>query len=121
MMTVIPLHFAELRRVTDLVGVRALQPRDVAVFSVLIGHMDPMTSVVEVSAHEVGELIGMQTAHVCASIKRLVAGKVLQRTYSERTGTHTLLLGGDIVTPSRRKAAVERWLAEEEEDWDDLL
>jgi len=115
-MPVVPLHFTELRRMTGLVGSRDLQPRDVAVFMVLLSHTDPMTSKVEISAQEAGDLIGMQTAHICASIKRLVVGKALQRTYSERTGTYTLHLAGDIVTASKRKAVAKRWLAEGGED-----
>jgi hypothetical protein len=120
-MPVVPMHFAELRRVVGLVKTRELQPRDCAVFWVLVSHVDPMTSKVKVSAQEVGDLIGMQTPHVVASIKRLVKGSALKRTYNEDTGVHTLHLASDIVSARRRKAVVERWLAEEGEDapeWD---
>jgi hypothetical protein len=121
-MPVVPMHFAELRRVVSLVGSRELQPRDCAVFWALVSHVDPMTSKVKVSAQEVGDLIGMQTPHVVASIKRLVEGSVLKRTYNEDTGVHTLHLASDIVSARERKAVVERWLAEKEgecaPEWD---
>jgi hypothetical protein len=122
-MSILPMTFGEIRRVVDLVGTRELQPRDAAVFIVLTNHTDPMTSKVQIGAEEVGELIGMQTPHVVASIKRLVTGGVLKRTYSERTGVHTLHLADDKVKPRQRRAVVERWLAEREaaveDDYDD--
>ena len=118
-MTILPMTFGEIRRVVDLVGTRELLPRDAAVFMVLSNYTDPMTSKVRIGAEEAGELIGMQTPHVIASIKRLVGGGVLKRTYSERTGVHTLHLADDKVKPRQRRAVVEQWLAELDEAGED--
>lgn len=111
-MTVLPIHVAESSRVVSLIGSRSLQPRDGAVFLALQLFTDPTTSRIEASAGAVAERLGMHLPHVVSSIKRLVEGGVIRRTYNPHTGTHALHLADDIVSPARRRAVVEEWLDE---------
>ena len=74
--------------------VRALNPRDGAVWMLVISWLDPLTGSTDITAQEIADRLGMQRPHVVSSLQRLIRAGCLEKAYEGKTGTRLLSVPG---------------------------
>jgi predicted transcriptional regulator len=87
---------ALLARVTLLIQVRELQPRDAAVLMAVTHYLSPVDGRMTATAETIAERLNMQRPHVTSSLQRLIAAGCLEKHYDGRTGDRHLSIPGAI-------------------------